>query len=123
MFNKIDSTGIFGRNLELYFPLLLISKVLGEDIFSDILNIIGTLNASKKEVEYGESKDISLIEFIAQKDDDIISYVYVSELFNEFVLFSGASKDRDSEVNITWFGSALRRLNLLTQVKRDNRGK
>lgn len=123
MFNKIDETGIFGRNLELFFPLLIISWMLDVEIFLEMLNIVSDMNTSKKEMEYAESKDISLIEFVASKTEYQLNMVFVNELFTEFKMFAGASNDRDEEINITWFGSALRRLKLITLVKRVTKGK
>jgi hypothetical protein len=123
MFLKIDNTGIFGRNLELFFPLLLIAKLLNESIFDEMLHIVGNMNKSKKEDEFAESKDISLLEFVSTKQEYQLKFVMVSELFNEFKMFTGATGDVEEGINLTWFGLALKRLKLIGLMKRINKGK
>jgi hypothetical protein len=123
LFQKIDKTGIFGRNLELFFPLLLIADMLGTQILDEVLGIVSKLNELKKEDEFTESRDVSLIEFVSQQEQYRFSPVFISELFNEYQMFSGSdATDRENPVTLTWFGSALKRLKLVTYRKRVVKG-
>jgi hypothetical protein len=124
-FNKIDESNIFGRNLELLFPLILVSKLLGESIFEEFLGIAKTFNTAKKEDEFAESKDVVLIEFISKAERHRFEYVFVHDLFAEFKAFMGNlydSEDKEKWVTMTWFGLALKRLKLIGTKKRVAKG-
>jgi hypothetical protein len=118
-YNKIDQTGIFGRNLELFLPLLLTAKMISNTIFEDILIIIKKLNESKKDDEFTENKDVSLIEFISKSERYRFEYVHTKKLHEEFKAYAGSTlDDSDSWNTVTWFGLALKRLKLLSDRKR-----
>lgn len=123
-YNLIDETGIFGRNLELFFPLLILSKMLHQTIFEDILKIVKNLNFNKKDDDFIESKDISLIEFISNCDRHRFDYKFVHELHREFKEFIGNAGDEEKERwnTVTWFGLALKRLKLYSDRKRVAKG-
>lgn len=120
----IDKTGIFGRNLELFFPLLVSSYLFNKSVFNEMLEIVSNLNKAKTEDEFAESKDISLIEFISLAERFRFEYVYSHELFSEFKNFIGnQGNDEESRwLNITWFGLALKRLKLINNKKRVAKG-
>jgi hypothetical protein len=120
----IDETGIFGRNLELFFPLLLSSYMLNNEIFLDMINIGSSLNKVKGEDEFAESKDVSLIEFISQCDRYRFEYVFTSDLFAQFKNFIGnqGNDDESRWLNTTWFGCAIKRLKLFSDRKRAAKG-
>ena len=120
MFCKIDATNINGRNLELYFPLLITAQVLNElDYF---LNLAKIKSEEKKEEEYSESKDISLIDFIATHGRE--EYVAMKDISSHFRLFVGdTGKDDENWVNEKWLGRALKRLNLTLMKRREASGR
>ena len=124
LFEKIDSTGIFGRNLELFFPLLIVADMIGGSTFDEIIKIISGLNKNKKEDEFAESKDVSLIEFVANEEKYRFEQAYTSDLFREFKEFIGnQGGDEESRwLNLTWFGLALKRLKLISDRKRVAKG-
>lgn len=124
LYNRIDETGIFGRNLELFFPLLLVAKTLDNSILDDIIKIVSGLNSNKNEEDFVESKDISLIEFVANLEEHRFEYVFVHELHRKFKVFVGNEGDDEKEKwnSISWFGTALKRLKLYSDRKRVAKG-
>lgn len=124
MYNQIIDTGILGRNLELFFPLMIVAKTLHKEVFTDILRIAKDLNNTKRDDEFAESKDVSLIEFVSLADRYRFEYKYTTELFAEFKNFIGnqGTDDESKWLNITWFGLALKRLKLISDRKRVAKG-
>jgi len=114
-FNKIDETGIDGRNLELLFPLILISRFLSDTIFEEILIIGKELMDLKKEDEFIESRDVSLYNFVSEFNEER-EFHSIKELTNHFKLWLGESSDE--WINESWFGKSLKRLNLVIDKKR-----
>ena len=66
IYNTINETNLQGRDLELFFPLYLVSHFLGKDIFKETLEISKEIAKSRKEADIEDSKDVQLIEFISQ---------------------------------------------------------
>jgi hypothetical protein len=116
MFNRIDELGIHGRNLELLFPILITAQMIGEEVFEDMLRIGAELIRKKKEDEYGDSKDVSLIEFIAEHGK--IEWQSIKDLTAHFRLYVGDTGNEELWVNDKWLGRALKRLNLIKEKRR-----
>ena len=116
-FLKLDTSGIVGRNLELTYPLLIISKMISEDTFEELLKIIKEIVLEKKDEEYSNSKDVSLYQFVAEfgNDKEIKS---LKELTAHFRLFVGDSEKEEQWVNEKWMGRALKRLCLITMKRK-----
>jgi len=117
LFEKIKSIDIDGRNLELTFPLLLISYQISVDIFNDLLN--STLNyiKQKKEDQFAESKDISLIDYVSQETtNEWISTKEITQRFKEFL------QSDEEWITPKWVGWGLRRLKLRKKHKREAGG-
>jgi hypothetical protein len=122
MFEKIDNTGINGRNLELFLPLLLVGKFISNDVFNTLLEVASGLNKEKKDNEMTESRDVALFEFVSQLgiERDFLS---VKDLTNRFRVFVGDDEDTDEKwLNAKWFGRAIGRLNLVVDKRRTGRG-
>jgi hypothetical protein len=118
MFNKIDETGINGRDLELFFPLLLIGEFIGEEVFDKIISHSTNLTKEKKEEEMVESKDIALMEWVS-KQEGLDTFKTIKTLTNNFRLFLGDVEDKeDMWINPRWVGRALKRLNLVKEKRR-----
>jgi len=118
IFEKIDNTGIDGRNLELFFPLFMIAKMLGEDVFEEFLGIAKGIVESRKESDFAENKDIALYEFISNLDVSL-KYYHIKELTTKFKAWYG----EEEWINEKWLGRALNRLNLILSRKRVASGK
>lgn len=120
---KLDNTEIVGRNLELFFPLLILARLMNREVFEDILRICDKLNKAKKEADFAESRDIILIEFIASCDPYRFEMVKSRKLLEEFKTFLGEPVTEETlRADETWWGIALRRLNLVAKKKRTNSG-
>jgi hypothetical protein len=97
--------------------------MINESMFSDILEIVTHLNRHKKDEEYAESKDVSLIEFVSQCESYRYKEMFVHELLNEFKTFVGHHGEEDEKwINSNWLGLALKRLKLEYHKKRVAKG-
>lgn len=121
LFEKINKTDINGRNLELFFPLFILSWKIGDDVLEDMLEISKKIIKEKKSEEYAESYDIALIEFVSQKETSL-TYYPLSELLIEFKLSCNIDSN-DFDINSKWMGKALKRLNLIIDKKRKASGR
>jgi hypothetical protein len=117
-FNKINETGIYGRNLELFLPIFIISDMIGEDVLDLMLSIGKKLNDEKRESELQESSDVMVYDFVS-KQESSLEFRPIKELFYQFREFSQLEGDW---VTDKWFGKALKRLNLTLEKKRKTKG-
>ncbi|KKN56563.1 hypothetical protein LCGC14_0571410 [marine sediment metagenome] len=122
-FHSIKETTINGRDLELSFPLLIISMWIDgamglEGIFDESLDILHDISKNKKEEESIENLDISLYDYISQEIEVyyFISIQKITEGFRQFV------QTNDEWLNNKWVGRALSRLKLTTDKRRLRRG-
>ena len=115
---RLDDTGIDGRNLELTLPLIMIANFLGEDIFDEILPIFVEMVKIRKEDEFTENMDVSVIDFVSQltEKDRFYSPNSLAKQFKEFLQIN------DEWVNSKWIGRSLKRLNLIKEKKRIHTG-
>ncbi len=120
IFKKIDSLGIDGRNLELFFPLFLVGLALNDQILKEILDITEAMVESKRDEDYIDSPDVAVFDFISMKDP--LTWYNVTDLtiqFRDFFVSDGSQRDW---LNNRWFGLCLKRLGLAVQKKRKARG-
>lgn len=117
-FNKINDSNIFGRSLELFMPLLVVANNIGEDVFNTTLDIFKKINDEKKETELSESVDVLVYDFVARFESGL-EFIPIRQLFNQFKDFSELNEDW---LNDKWFGRALKRLNLVVDKRRKNKG-
>lgn len=126
MFEKIDKTGIDGRNLELIFPLLITAKLLNNKTFEEILNICVDIIKSKKDDEFAQSRDVSFIDFIANNyggHEGTLTFVSIKELHHHFKTYMADSEDfEDKWIDPRWIGRALKRLDLTSDRRRTAQG-
>jgi len=117
-FNKLKNLRILGRELELAFPLLLIASEISNEVFDETCLIIKELFAQKREDDILENRDISLFDFISQKNNEGV-YESVNKLAIEFKEFLQTGEDW---INSKWMGNALKRLGLIVKKRRLARG-
>jgi hypothetical protein len=113
-FQKIDTTNINGRNLELFFPLLQIARGLSIETFEEMIKICKIIVDLKKEDEFTDSKDVEVYDFVSSLKEDV-GFLMVKDLVYQFKIFTGESEDW---INDKWLGRALKRLNLIIAKKR-----
>ncbi len=116
LYNKINNIDLLGRDLELFFPLFLISDLCGK--LEGMLKIAVKIVKERKEKDIYESFDVQVYDFVAQRKDD--GFVRVSSLTTHFREFSGIEEKQEKWINTKWFGQALRRLKLVRERRRSN---
>lgn len=121
-FDLIDNAGIDGRNFELILPILITAKYVGNEVFDDILRISKDIVHNKRESEFEGSKDVSLYEFIALKQEFSLEFTPIKTITSEFREFIGEQEKDDYWLNEKWVGRALKRLGLIVKSKRMNKG-
>lgn len=123
LFRKLDNSGITGRNLELIFPLTIIASLLNEDILNDVLPILLDISGTKKDDEFSDDKDVSLIDYVSRADSLRFEHINIKDLCRRFREWLGETDDNEDRwLNPTWIGKSLKRLNLYTNKRRVARG-
>jgi hypothetical protein len=118
LYEKIEKTGIDGRNLELFFPLIILAQEIG--VVDRILELMQKITTERNVDEIMESKDIRLFDFIStQNGKDWFRVKEITTLFRQFI---GESDDEDPWLNPKWIGRALKRLSLIIQKRRTEEG-
>ncbi len=113
LFEKIKKIDMDGRSLELTLPLLLISYQISVDIFEEVYNSVKIYIKQKREEQFIESRDISLIDYVSQEvTQDWLATREITRRFKEFI-------QADEEwITPKWVGWGLRRLKLRLKHKR-----
>lgn len=117
LFDRLNSIEIDGRNLELMFPLLLVAWEVGEDVFEELFETVGDYIKEKREDQFAESRDISLIDYVSQEPD--VNWISIKEITKRFKEFL---QSEDDWINEKWIGRALKRLKLRKAYKRESGG-
>lgn len=122
-FAMVKNSTITGRPLELFLPLFYIASIIGEDVLKLTIKIAKNICEEKNHEHEIESKDVMLINFVAQiqtipiqPDSD---YYFIKELTQNFRIFTDSNEEW---LNEKWMGRALRRLNLIVDKRRIARG-
>ena len=118
LFKTIKNTGIGGRDLELCLPLFLIANEISEELLNETTRLLQEMMVSKREEEFVENRDVSLIDFISQYSP-MVAFNSVNRLTTEFRNFLSSDEDW---INTKWMGKALKRLNLFKEKRRTHQG-
>jgi hypothetical protein len=119
-FKRLNLMELNGRDLELILPLILISQEISEKCQEDLFLAINNYTSEKRDDQFAESQDISLIDFVSQETND--GFQRIKDLTNKFKEFLQYEKEDDDWLNTKWIGRALKRLRLLKEKKRLGRG-
>lgn len=121
IFNQIHDSGVTGRNLELFLPLLIIASFISEDVFKNLLQITIKMTKRRREDEMIENRDILLLDYIAKFVFDK-GFQSVKRLTAEFRTYLGDQDFEERWINAKWMGRALKRLNLIIENRRVSSG-
>jgi hypothetical protein len=114
LYNTINNSNLQGRDLELFFPLFIMSHLIGKEVLKKTLKTAQEIVKIRKESDREENRDVQLLEFIAQYS--ITDFVSVSGLANELKDFLEIGDEK--WLNSRWVGRGLRRLNLVLDKRR-----
>jgi hypothetical protein len=118
-FNKLNESGITGRNLELFFPLILLAFIIDKDILlKRIIETAKNITAERKHEEEVESYDVLVYEFVS-RFDSVLNHLSVKDLTANFRSSYELSEDW---LNAKWFGRSLKRLGLIVNKRRVGQG-
>lgn len=123
LFDKIDNSYIDGRHLELAFPLLIISQIIGDEILNKMIKNIKMLVKEKKVDEATESREVLLFDFVSQlPETKKENFTSIRKLTNDFKKFLSEDDEEIKWINTKWFGRALKRLGLFINKRRMQHG-
>lgn len=118
IFEKINETGIDGRNLELFMPLFLISSNMSDTLLDETIEYSKKFVKDKRLDELTESRDVSLYSLIAKETEG--KFRDIKELTDIFKIIMG--EEMSDWLNTRWMGRALKRLNLIQEKRRMGKG-
>lgn len=118
LFKRLKFSGIEGRYLELSFPLLLIATLISSGVLERSYTALKSIFEKKKEEEFSENIDVSLIDFVSQYIEP--GFVNISKIVSEFRAFINSNEEW---ITPEWMGRALRRLNLIKEKRRLAKGR
>ncbi|MEX1382632.1 hypothetical protein [Lutibacter sp.] len=122
LFEKVINSNIKGRNLELFFPLILLASNFSDSVVSEVIEIAKKMAENKQKEDEIESKDKSLYDFVS-KQNQTSEYKKMRLLLMAFRSFVGNIEDsEDKWLNEKWLGKALKRLNLIVDKRRVSSG-
>ena len=118
LFDKIYETGIYGRDLELFFPLFIIANGFGEEVLNETLDFSKAKFKEKNLEEYTENPDVILLDFLWKNyKDNPLEYVYLHDIKSQYQLIANI-RDLDART----LSKSLERLNVIMDKKRDAKG-
>jgi len=113
-YTKINKSGLFGRDLELFFPLYLVAEVCG--VLEQTIKFSQDITKEKREKDFTESLDVQVYDFVSQQKE--VRYLPMSTCLSNFREFSGYDEKQDIWVNPRWLGRAFKRLNLVKERRK-----
>ena len=119
LFQKLKDTDINGRNLELFFPLLVIALNIDKKIFDSVLMICENMTKEKSEKDYYESTDVKVYEYISNLKGNENTEYFIKGLLDDF---KKQYEIYEEWTNPKWFSRELHKLNLVLEQKRLKEG-
>jgi hypothetical protein len=110
-FVRVRSAGIYGRPLELFFPLFFIAHRCG--VIDSFLQTARKY-VDSKEFEESQNIDEQLKAFVAERNGALTDFVSISLLLSEFRM---SLENPENWINSRWFGRALKRLGLILKQR------
>lgn len=121
LFKKIDNIGVYGRALELFFPLIIISDFFGEEVVDKTLELAKKSFEDRNKDEFNDNPDITLLDFLWRKyaDGYNLEYIKLTDILGNFKLENNSF----NELDIRSLGRMMQRLNIILDKKRDMSGR
>ncbi len=118
LFEIIKNSGIYGRDLEICIPILMISNLFGRQTLEETTLTLQKIMSDKQDDNFTENKDVMLIDYVSQLPDSRY-YKKMNVVVQEFKEFIQMS---DEWINNKWMGRALKRLGLALDKRRVSSG-
>ena len=117
LFLKLSKTNINGRDLELFFPLFIISDMCSDDILENLIKCSTKIVKEKRESDRENNKDVKLYEFLSQSNYEGI-FINTEKVANDFAEFIEEDPKYNTARSI---GMAMSRLNLIIGRRREGK--
>ena len=113
---KIWESGISGRDLELFLPLIMVAHEIGKETLDDMINSAKQLTMERKTEDISENRDTYLIQLLIsmEKTKEWVAIRDITKNFKENEQFDW--------INSRWVGRAFRRLGIRSSQRHTNRG-
>lgn len=119
LFTLLKNTKINGRNLELFFPLLLTALNINKKTFQLVLEICKNMTKEKSDKDFYESTDIKVYEYISELKGTNETQYSIKGLLDDF---KKEYQVYEEWTNPKWFSRELHKLNLVLEQKRESEG-
>lgn len=119
IFKYINESNICGRDLELFFPILIMASFVSDELFFKVLEISKELIQTKKENDKSESSDLILNAYLAMLPYSELDFIPIAKITREFKEYVGYDVDW---IKPEWISHALKRNNFIMESKRTNEG-
>lgn len=120
VFKSINSMDLVGREIELCFPMCILGYIVSDDVFKQTTPILSNIFHAKREEDFVENYDISLIDFVSQLPQDFGKHLHsISKITQEFKEFLQINEEW---LNNKWMGKALKRSEIIKEKRRKGRG-
>jgi hypothetical protein len=132
-FIGINNSKVDGRNLELYFPLIILASFVSKELYKEIIGLAEEETIERATVDVMENKDImfisALVDFIKNGKEN--EFYEINAIKNDCIESIGEDvQQKDGSYrkvvpdwfNSIWIGRALRRMNLTNKKKRLPKG-
>jgi hypothetical protein len=115
---KFVENGIFGRSLEIWFPILWLGMNVDYVLYANLLNFIQNLIKEKQSLDLIENRDVIFISFLYNNYEKSEDFIQIRDISKKFV-------DVEPEAdwfNSKWVGRALKRHGITINKRRISRG-
>lgn len=115
---KIWESEITGRQLELFFPLILVAHMVSEEVEDAVIKSAIEISQEKQVDELGENRDNVFLDYLVSSLDRDVEWVKIREMSKEF-----KALEDEMWINSKWIGRALKRLKIVKKKRRMSAGR
>lgn len=114
---KVWMSGIGGRSLELFLPLIMMGHMIDEEVEDAVIKSAKSIVQDREADDAGENRDNMLLAFLLDADRDR-EYYRVQDITSAFSL----TFQQEEWIKAKWVGHALKRLRVIKAKKRKSHG-